>query len=131
MRVSDLVALDLPSKLLAYHAVIEKRPGLEAGLKLFVTKSLRSNWFSVNDQVGWVMRNPKSIIATEIEKKSKNLPQYKAVAGDDIRLLLVADRIKNSGKIAPQPEGAFEFRGFKAVYLYPYPEDAVALREAR
>ena len=128
--VSDLVALDLPSKPPDYHAVIEKRPGLEAGLKLFVRKSLHSDWYSVNDRVGWVTRNPESIIATEIEKKSKKLPQYKAIAGDDIRLLLVADRIKNSGKIAPQPEGVFEFHGFTAVYLFPYPEDAIALREA-
>ena len=113
--VSDLVALALASKPLRYQTVIEKRPGLEAGLKLFVTKSLRPNWYSVNDRVGWVMRNPQNIIATEIEKKSKKLPQYKAVAGDDIRLLLVADRIKNSGKIAPQVEEAFDFHGFKAV----------------
>jgi hypothetical protein len=128
--VSDLVALDLPSKPLAYRTVIEKRPGLEAGLKLFVTKSLRPDWFSVNDQAGWVTRNPESIIAAEIEKKSKKLPQYKAVAGDDIRLLLVADRVKNSGKMAPQVEGGFDFHGFKAVYLFPYPEDAIALRGA-
>ncbi len=64
--------------------------------------------------------------AAEIEKKSKKLPQYKAVAGDDIRLLLVADRIKNSGKIAPQAEDAFDFHGFKSVYLYPHPEGGLS-----
>jgi hypothetical protein len=128
--VSDLIALDLASKPLAYKTEIEKRPGLEAGLKLFVTKSLRPDWYSVNDRVGWVTLNPKNIIAAEIEKKSKKLPQYKAFAGDDIRLLLVADRIKNSGKIAPQAEDAFDFHGFKAVYLYAHPEDAIVLRDA-
>jgi hypothetical protein len=128
--VSDLVALDLASKPLAYQTVIEKRPGLEAGLKLFVTKSLRPEWYSANDRVGWVTRNPQNIIAAEIKKKSKKLPQYKAAAGDDIRLLLVADRVQNSGKIDNQVEDAFDFHGFKAVYLYPHPEDAIALREA-
>ena len=79
--VSDLVALDLPSKPPDYHAVIEKRPGLEAGLKLFVRKSLHSDWYSVNDRVGWVTRNPESIIATEIEKKSKKLRNTKPLRG--------------------------------------------------
>ncbi len=127
--VSDLVALDLASKPLTYQTVVEKRPGLDAGLKLFVTKSLRPDWYSVNDRVGWVTLNPQSIIAAEIKKKSKKLPQYKAAAGDDIRLLLVADRSKNSGKIAPQVGDAFDFHGFKAVYLYPHPEEAIVLRE--
>jgi hypothetical protein len=128
--VSDLVALDLASKPLAYRTVIEEQPPLEAGLKLYVTKSLRSDWYTVNDRAGWVTRHPQNIIAAEIEKKSKKLPQYRAAAGDDVRLLLVADRIKNSGKIAHQVEDAFDFHGFKAVYLFPYPEDAIALREA-
>ena len=79
--VSDLVALDLPSKPPDYHAVIEKRPGLEAGLKLFVRKSLHSDWYSVNDRVGWATRNPESIIATEIEKKSKKLHAIQSHCG--------------------------------------------------
>jgi hypothetical protein len=48
----------------------------------------------------------------------------------DVHLLLVADRIKNSGKISPQAADALYFHGSKAIYLLPYAEDAIALREA-
>lgn len=131
MVVTELVALDLASKPLAHQTTAEILVGFEAPLKLFVTRSERSNWFSVGDQVGWIVQRPEEIVAAEIEKKGKKLLQYRSVAGDDVRLLLVADRIKNSGKIAHEVEGAFDFHGFNAVYLFPYPENAIALREAQ
>jgi hypothetical protein len=128
--VPRLLALDLASKPPGYQESFEILLGLEAPLKLFVTKSLRPEWYSVGDRVGWVTRTPNEIIAAEIEKKGKKLLQYKSLVGDDVRLLLVADGIKNSGKIAREIEGAFLFHGFKKVYLFPYPENAIALCEA-
>lgn len=129
--VPELLALDLAAQPLAYQTTIEILIGFEAPLKLFVTKSNRPDWLAVGHRVGFVTRNPDPFIAEEIAKKSLKLAQYKAlVGGDDIRLLLVADRIKNSGKMGHTTDGEFDFCGFKAVYFFPYPEKALALREA-
>jgi hypothetical protein len=127
--VSELVALDLAAKPLPFQTTIEILAGFDAPLKLFVTKVIRSEWFAMGDRAGFVIPNPDAIIAAEIAKKGKKLVQYKSLVGDDVRLLLVANRIQNSGKIAHQVDGAFDFCGFKAVYLYPYPEATIALRE--
>lgn len=129
--VPELVALDLAAKPLAYQTAFEIQVGFEAPLKLFVTKGNRSEWFARGDRAGFVTRNPDPIIAAEIAKKGKKLAQYKSLVGDDVRLLLVANRIPNSGKIGAKTESAFDFCGFSAVYFFPYPENAIALRETR
>jgi len=84
----------------------------------------------MNDRVGFVTRDPDPFIAAGITKKSQKLAQYKSLVGDDVRLLLVANRIQNSGKIGHKTDSAFDFHGFKAVYFFPYPEEALVLREA-
>ena len=43
-------------------------------------------------------------------------------------MLLIADHIQNSGKLALDNRVAFILHGFQAVYLFPYPEAAVVLR---
>ena len=94
-----------------------------AKLSVYVTRALQANWFSVNDRVGWVDRNPIDRIAKAIEKKSKKLPGYKQCSGlDDIRLLLVANQIMNSGKLLLKERPALGLRGFQCVYFFSYPE---------
>jgi hypothetical protein len=129
--VSELVALDLAAKPLAYQTVVEIQIGLEAPLKLYVTKTMRSDWFAMSDRVGFVTPNPDTVLAGEIARKSKKLTLHKSIVGDDVRLLLVADRTQNSGKIGHTPHGAFDFHGFRAVYFFPYPDEVLVLREAR
>ncbi|MGO9942939.1 MAG: hypothetical protein ACLPIC_09245 [Rhodoblastus sp.] len=124
--VQALIDLDLASKPLAFQTVIDT----QLGLRVHVTKSYRAEWFSVMDRVGWVDRNPQQIIADAIEAKSTKLAEYQALAGPDIRLLLVADAIQNSGKLHLTDEAAFDLRGFKAAYLFPYPADVITLRAA-
>jgi hypothetical protein len=65
------------------------------------------------------------VIANAIEDKSKELARYRSEIGDGVRLLLVADRIQNSGKMALGPDPMFDLCGFSVVYFYPYPEQAV------
>ena len=127
--VPELIALDLAAQPLAYQTTVEILCGLEAPLKLHVTKSNRPDWLAVDHRVGFVTPTPDPFIAAEIAKKSRNLAQYKSVVVDDVRLLLVADRIKNSGKMGHTTDGAFDFCGFKAVYFFPYPEKAFVLHE--
>lgn len=128
--VPALLAKDLPSKSVRYqfvHDTTIEHPA-RARLRVYVTKAHSPNWYSVNDRIGFVDCNPHRIIADAIAKKANELPRYKESAGDDIRLLLVADRISNSGKLLLEEGAQFQFHGFKAVYLFPYPEGVVDLK---
>ena len=49
-----LLAEDFPSKPVAYQTVIDTG----SGLRVHVTTGFRPNWYSVNDRVGFVERNP-------------------------------------------------------------------------
>jgi hypothetical protein len=53
--VPALVAGDFASKPIAHQAVITPNTGLRAGLRMYVTKALRPEWFSVNDR--WMGRS--------------------------------------------------------------------------
>jgi hypothetical protein len=120
--VPALVAEDLALKPVRYQARIELNTGLRAGLRVYVTKALRPNWFSMKDRVGFVDRNPLPRIIAEVKKKSEKLPQYRQEAGSDIRLLIVADHINNSGKLMLDEQVSLDLMGFQAVYFFPYPE---------
>lgn len=117
-----LDAMNLSTKPIGHHDIIEVDEG-KAKLRVYVTRALQSNWFSVNDRAGWVDRNPIDRIAKAIEKKSKKLPRYKECSGlDDIRLLIVANQIMNSGKLLLKERPALDLRGFQCVYFFSYPE---------
>lgn len=112
----------LSAKPFGHQDIIEADEG-KAKLRVHVTRSLQANWFSVNDRVGWVERNPLDRITKEIEKKSEKLARYKECAGlDDIRLLVFANRIMNSGKLALRESLALDVRGFQVVYFLSHPE---------
>ncbi len=117
-----LLALDLPSKDVCdqfKHDTTIAHP-TRARLHVYVTKGLRADWYSVNDRVGFVDCNPHAIIAARIAEKAANLLEYKKASGcADIRLLLVADRITNSGKLMLDEKAQFDLHGFGDVYLFP------------
>ena len=69
-----------------------------------------------------VDRNPLPIITDAIKKKSNELDRYRSAAGADVRLLLVADRIHNSGKLMLDDTATLDTQGFHAIYVFPYPE---------
>jgi hypothetical protein len=123
--VPALVAEDLASKPVTHHAVIVPDTELRAGLRVHVTKALRANWFSVNDRVGWEDCNPMPRIAAAVRKKSEELPRYRATVASDVRLLIVADRINNSGKLILEERVPLDMFGFQAVYFFPYPESVI------
>jgi hypothetical protein len=125
--VPALVAEHLASKPVGHHLVIDHRDGL----RLHVTKAFRPEWFSVNHRVGWMDRNPLPIIRDAIKKKSNELERYRAAAGSAIRLLLVADRICNSGKLMLDDTAALDTHGFQAVYVFPYPEPVMVFTAQR
>ena len=119
--VPALVEEDFVSKPILHRVKID----LDDGFSAHATKALRAEWFSVNDRVGWVDRDPAQCVADAVEKKSKKLPQYKEAVGSDIRLLLVADHIFNSGRLRLKEGAALDKRGFRVVYFFSYPESVI------
>ncbi len=84
-------------------------------------------WEYVPDKVGWVRNTDKNIIDMAIVKKAKNLKKYTKKISD-IRLLLVSNRIYNSGKDCLMNEVTFNGRGFNRIYYISYPYKAWELR---
>lgn len=80
-------------------------------------------WNYVSDKVGWVSKIDKDVIDRAIVGKAKNLPKY-ATKISDVRLLLVSDRIFNSGKARLEDDITCDTRGFNNVYYLSYPEAA-------
>ena len=90
-----------------------------------------SRWNYVSDQTGWVDSNStENRIHNAINKKSGKLAEYrKRTSLNDIRLLIFANRIKNSGKLALREGVELKLNGFKAVYFCSYPEKVSVFRE--
>jgi hypothetical protein len=120
-----LIAEGFDTKPVHHHIVLDTGKGL----RVHVTKMAdRTEWYNVMDRVGWVDQNPVQHIASAIEEKAKELPRYIETAGSDIRLLLVANRMNNSGKLMLPNKTTVDTKGFKAVYFYSYPETITILR---
>jgi hypothetical protein len=92
-------------------------------LQVYATKSISAEWYNIGDRVGWVDKNPMPRIAEIVERKSRKLSQYMANIGSDIRLLIVTNRIQNSGKSKLEGQPQLDKKGFHAVYFFSYPED--------
>jgi hypothetical protein len=84
-------------------------------------------WSYVSDNVGWVSNIDKDVIDRVIMRKARNLPKY-AMKISDVRLLIVSDRVFNSGKARLDDDITCDTRGFKHVYYLSYPESAWKLR---
>jgi hypothetical protein len=130
--IPALLAEDLASKPVGYKFVYDTTIAhpARARLRVHVTKGFRPNWFSGNDRAGFVDRNPHEIIAAAIVKKAADIPRYQNAAGRDVRLLLVSNRINNSGKLMLAADTRFDLCGFEEVYLFPYPEKVIILPRA-
>ncbi len=125
-----LIEKDLLTKPIGHQDLIEADEG-EAKLHVYITRAFKADWYSVNDRGGGGNRSPTDRIIKEIRKKSENLPRYKECTGlDDIRLLVVANRIMKSGKLSLQEPPAFDLRGFQKVYFLSHPEFVVDLDRA-
>lgn len=119
--VPALIAEELSTKPIGHRVIVEAGNGLRA----HVTRTLHANWVSMSHRVGWVDRDPIQRIVAAIQKKSRKLPRYIETAGPDIRLLIVADRRYNSGKLMLEEQAALELQGFQRVYFFSYPESII------
>lgn len=102
---------------------------LPCGTKVWVTKEFHSRWYILNDRVGWVSQDPIELIQAAIDTKGKKLDTYRKNAGPDVRLLLVANHLNNSGKItiSPTTNRYFDLQGFTKVYFLSHPSEALEL----
>tara|TARA_R110000782_G_scaffold211342_1_gene299269 strand:+ start:2008 stop:2709 length:702 start_codon:yes stop_codon:yes gene_type:complete len=107
--------------------VVDKGP---AKLSVYVTRGIHNaDWYCVNDRVGGVDQNPAERITEAINSKAGRLPRYRECAGlDDIRLLIVANRRMNSGKLRLEERPELDLRGFDVVYFYSFPENVTVFR---
>ncbi len=80
-----------------------------------------SRWECITDAVGWVRPLSVELIAERIQEKAEKLQEY-LKAADRVMLLLVADRLLNSGKLEFAPTGTrLPTCGFSEVHLLMFP----------
>jgi len=94
------------------------------GIKIFARRCFRSQVELIQDRVGWVGWAEGAVQAA-IDSKSGKLAKYRAAGVKDIRLLVVCDRLYNSGKLSLTPNVTFDRRGFDRVYFLSYPGEAL------
>ena len=121
--VTKLLGLNLASRPIGERHTI----CTQAGSEIFARRYRWPEWTSIPDRVGWVVQNASEQLQACIAKKAAELPCYRAAAGDDVRLLVVADRTLNSGKLlVPSPE-PIKPMGFRTVYFLTHPLEVVVI----
>ncbi len=130
--VEHLCAMNLSKNLLSDEEQFDvipcpSRKRLKAFVRRLPEDYSHGKWYRINDRIGWV-GGAFGPIDEMIQRKSEELSRYKENTGlDDIRLLIVADHLRESGMLKLPDCREFEPRGFRGVYFLPYPEPAVAL----
>lgn len=83
-------------------------------------------WSYVSDKVGWVSDIDENLVQKSIDEKAKKLPKYSNNIAD-VRLLLVSNRIFNSGKVCMKKRISCDTRGFTNIYYLSYPDEICRL----
>lgn len=95
--------------------------------KIWVKRAHRSRWEFIQDGVGFVVTQGSMAVQAAVADKSEKLVKYRAGGLSDVRLLVIANRIRNSGKLM-LPDGAeIDRLGFNRVYFFSYPDQAIEL----
>ncbi len=96
-------------------------PGCKAHLRKLPTEFGKyTKWDYGTDQVGYVGTITSNWIEKHVAKKALNLPKYSKNISN-IRLLLVSNGIKNSGKAKLNDNSKCDPCGFEMVYYFSYP----------
>lgn len=85
-----------------------------------------SRWDMVSDSVGWVGGIDSSVVQRAIQEKATKLARYKLHV-ERVRLLLVCDRIRNSGKQLFGNFSGIEEAGFEHIYLFSFPDELIQI----
>jgi hypothetical protein len=98
-------------------------------IKFYITRLPMSfgqynRWQNVGDYVGWVSELLFQKIQSAISIKESKLDKYRSNI-EDVRLLLVVNRMKNSGRVKLPGNISDITSSFNVVYLMLYPEKIV------
>jgi hypothetical protein len=126
LKKSDIERIALFLKKKAEFMREDENLDIEVGVKLYITR-LRmqlenyNRWQNVNDYVGWVSEFMRENIERSIRAKESKIEKYRKNVSD-IRLLLVLNRNKNSGRAELEDNiGEFDSK-FNEIYVMLYPE---------
>lgn len=125
-RLSDDQVIDAISALSLADASVGERFTVNSfdRCKIWTRVAFHSRWEFIQDGVGFVAQSVDAVQRAVADKGSK-LAKYRSGGLKDVRLLVVANRIRNSGKIL-LPDGACVDRlGFDKVYFFSYPEQTL------
>jgi hypothetical protein len=99
------------------------------GLQVCAMRAFHPEWYRLEDRVGLVDQDPLARLEQAIQEKASYLAMYQTVAGHDVRLLLVANRLQNSGKMIVRETSRVNLGGFSTVYFLAYPGSIFAFKE--
>lgn len=85
-----------------------------------------TRWTHVPDRTGWVHNLDLPYLEHQIAEKATKLEKYQR-NHKEVRLLLVANRMYNSGKISVTNIINVDGKGFAEVYLLSYPDSVIKL----
>lgn len=91
---------------------------------VWVKRVYRSRWEFIQDGVGFVAQSSEPVQAA-VADKAKRLAKHRSNGMLDVRLLVVANRIRNSGKLILPDDSQIDRMGFDRVYFFSYPDQTV------
>lgn len=83
-----------------------------------------SRWVYMDDNIGWVQRIKDEDIENIVKEKSANISKYQKNV-KNVSLLIVSNRIKNSGKLHLEKSRNINTYGFKNVFFYMHPLEII------
>lgn len=128
-KVADVNVNQVAQQLLVASAPLQswERTTLHIGKVKVILTALPSSagrylrWMVVSDRVGWARKVTCEELQAAIDRKKENLSLYRAKY-PEIDLLLVADRLLNSGRLLQDEEIIVNNPGFRRIYFMSYPE---------
>ena len=125
---SKLLEVDWASEQVGRRVDIQGIPGL----KVHAMRALCPEWIDVDYRIGWIVTEGTALFQEAINRKKSKLPAYRTNAGDDVRLLVVANHYHASGKIdVPEvTEVDVDAGGFSRVYFMAIPKYVIEFGNA-
>lgn len=100
-----------------------KKLGSDGGARLLAFETPNTHWEMPVDRAGETSRDG-SYLQRVIDEKAGKLEKYREACAE-VRLLVVADQIYNSGRLLLEPDFQPDLRGFDAVYFFAYPRTVI------
>lgn len=121
--IDALIALEMDSREIGATVKLAIGPD---GRAISARRSFHPVWKVADDAVGWVDKRGQAMLQNAVVSKARKISAYQLSSGlHDIRLLVVADRMLNSGKIVVSEEAIIDTCGFSTIYFFSYPVQAL------